>query len=192
MISEQLKKENLPISEESLKRLDQFAETFLEWNKIHNLGGARDLNSLYPHILDSIYPLKFLEDFNISMDIGTGAGFPGLLLAICKDDAEFVLVEPRLKRVSFLNFVKAELALNNVEILRERVEEIEKFPVDLVTSKAVSDAKTLFSLSKRFLREDSTILLYKGKNTEKEVEGFKNSQIYRTDTSSYLLIKEDR
>ncbi len=190
-ISQKLETTDLVFSKDALRDLDRFAESFLEWNAIHNLGGAKDLDSLYPHILDSLYPLSFLEEFANCMDIGTGAGFPGLILAICKRDAHFFLVEPRVKRASFLQFIKATLRLDNVTIIRERVEDIESFTLDLITSKAVTDAKMLYALSKRFLKEDSKLLLYKGKKTQAQGDAFKNVEIFTRDSSSYLLINQE-
>ena len=101
-------------------------------------------DDIYENILDSLYPLNFIDEFNSFADIGTGAGYPGLILAIARKDVKSYLIEPRVKRVAFLNFVKASLGLNNLTILQKKSRKCRRFEVDLITSRAVTNTNLLF------------------------------------------------
>ncbi len=120
-------------------RCDQYIALLKQWGVIHNLTAELQDDKIEANILDSVYPLKFLNDFDSFADIGTGAGYPGMLLAIAKPDVKVTLIEPRSKRVAFLNFVKNALSLNNVEIICERVENVQDKTFDLITSRAVTN-----------------------------------------------------
>ena len=102
------------------KDCEVFVELLQKWGKVHNLSGRLSKDDIYENILDSLYPLNFIDEFNSFADIGTGAGYPGLILAIARKDVKAYLIEPRVKRVAFLNFVKASLGLNNLTILQKR------------------------------------------------------------------------
>lgn len=179
------------VNENLLSKIDVFIDELLSWNKIHNLSGKTSKEEVSELVYDSIYPIEFLGDLKTVLDIGTGAGFPGFVLAIAKPETKFVLVEPSTKRTSFLNYMKSTLGLKNVEIKRARIEEVEPFKADLITSKAVSDAKTLYLLSKEFMGEDTQLLLYKGVNTQSEAGDFTNVKIIKNLQTSYMLIKKD-
>ncbi len=178
------------VNEEVKAKIDFFTEEILKWNKIHNLTGKTTEEEISELIYDSIYPYEFLPEAKTVLDIGTGAGFPGLVLSFVKPETKFVLVEPSTKRTSFLNFVKSSLKLDNVEVKRARIEEIEPFTCDVIVSKAVSSAQDLYKMSENFMDENTTLLLYKGKNTASEAEEFKNSKIIKNLHTSYILIKK--
>lgn len=171
-------------------KVEIFIEKLLEWNKIHNLTGAKTKEDIEKNIQDSLNVLKYI-DFNpkTAMDIGTGAGFPGLILAMAMPDTKWFLVEPRNKRAAFLNYIKSLLDLKNVVVLKKRVEEIEPFKVDLITSRAVMKTKELIDLIKDFLKPDTLIMFFKGENVENELKVIKNYKIYKNDKRRYLIIK---
>ncbi len=167
-----------------------FVEKLLEWNQIHNLTGATTKQQIQKNIEDSLKALEYIEvKPKAAMDIGTGAGFPGLILAMAMPKTKWYLIEPRNKRVAFLNYIKSLLDLKNVEIIQKRVEEIKPFKVDLITSRAVMKTKDLLQLVKEFIKDDTILALYKGKNVEDEVKGLKNYQIYQNGKRRYLIIK---
>lgn len=152
------------------QKLDTFSQLLLEWNRVHNLGGNLDLQMIQEYITDSIYPLEFMKDFEKCMDIGSGAGFPAIPLAIKRPDKEFFLVEPRKKRCAFLQYICTELELFNVEICKTRIENLEKeIQVDLITSRALMPTQDLITLSKRFLSQNGYFLFYKGEGLEAEI-----------------------
>jgi len=172
-----------------MKKYDKFADLLLKYNKVHKLTGAKSKQDIFFHIEDSLYPFKKLKDISNVLDIGTGAGFPGMVLAIEHPDIHFTLVEPLQKRVAFLYLIKSSYNLQNVTIYQERVENIKPFRVDLITSKAVSDAHILLELSQAFHYNGLRLLLYKGENVHKELKDIKNYEIINKDKTNYLLIR---
>ena len=167
-----------------------FIEKLLEWNRIHNLTGATTKKQIQKNIEDSLKALEYIDTKpKVAMDIGTGAGFPGLILAMAMPQTTWYLIEPRIKRAAFLNYIKSLLDLKNVKVVQKRVEEIEPFKVDLITSRAVMKTKDLLQLIKSFVKEDTLIVLYKGENVEDEVKGLKNYKIYKNGKRRYLIIK---
>jgi 16S rRNA (guanine527-N7)-methyltransferase len=127
------------------------------------------------------------------MDIGTGAGFPGMILAFALPSTQVTLVEPLIKRASFLQFIKADLGLENVRVVKKRVEEMESEIFDLITSRAVTDTKMLLDLSKNFRDENSKLLFYKGEKVFEELENDINMKhkIIETHNRHYLLLGEE-
>ena len=170
-------------------QITQYKKHLFKWNSIHNLTGVKNEAELDDFIYDAIYPLSFLPKVKTAMDIGTGAGFPGLILAMVLPDTHFTLVEPLKKRASFLQFIKADLGLKNVDVQNCRVEEMAPFHVDLVTSRAVTDTKLLLKLSRPFIAEGSLLLFYKGEKVFEEIDKSLNYRIIQTDQRHYLLIE---
>ncbi len=104
-------------------------------------------------------------------DIGSGAGLPGLVLAIARPDVQFTLVEPMERRVAWLTEQKDALALSNVEILRARSEDVRRpGAFDAVTARAVSALRTLLPLTASLVRDGGELILLKGVNAEKEID----------------------
>lgn len=174
------------------EKIDFFTKKLLEWNKIHNLTGAKTKEEVLKNIEDSIYPVKFLpKNIKNAMDIGTGAGFPGLILAFYLEDTNFLLVEPRKKRAAFLNYIISSLNLKNIKVEDKRVEEISPQKFDLITSRAVAKTDTLLKLSKPFIDKNTILLFYKGEEAEEEVKDIKNFNydIINNGKRKYLIIK---
>ncbi len=168
-------------------KTDLYINYLLEWNKIHKLTNYNNKQDIEENIYDSIYPLKFLPEFKSVLDVGSGAGFPALFLAILMPKVKFVLVEPLIKKYSFLNFIKVALELDNVEIKKARVEELEAKKFDLITSRAVADTKVLINLVKKFIGENTTLLFYKGALADNEID--LKAQKIKRDKRVYLIIK---
>ena len=188
----QCKQSGVDISEDTIKRLDIYAKYFFEWNSIHNLSGARSEEALIDNIIDSLYPLKFIEKPKNILDVGTGAGFPGLILATAMPDIEVVLSEPLNKRSSFLRFVSFQMQLEHIKVEKKRVEELEHEPFCLITSRAVTDTSLLFNLTKRVSDKNTRYLFYKGSRAENEAlkAGVREcSQIVERRDRRYLYIK---
>ncbi len=179
-------------NDDFLNKCDIFCDILLKYNKTHNVSGVKNKKEIYKNIYDSVYPLKFLDFKNIKevIDIGSGAGFPGLLLALSLPESNFTLFEPILKKSAFLHLAKSKLGLKNVTVLSSRVEECESFEVDLITSRAVSSTGFLISLVKEFIKKDTKLLLYKGDKVKKELEQIKNYDIIQNEKRYYLLIKD--
>ncbi len=172
--------------------IQKYKEHLFSWNRVHNLTGARDEKTMDEFIYDSIYPITFLPKVKNLLDIGTGAGFPGLILAMGLPDTQVTLVEPLAKRASFLQFIKATLELENVKVIQKKVEEMPHEVFELVTSRAVTDTNMLLALSKNFRDEDSKLLFYKGERVYDEVPNDLKYKIIKTQNRHYLLIGEDK
>ena len=179
---------------EFFKRCDTFISLLQQWGKVHNLSGRLTKEDIEENIVDSIYPLSFVDSYKSFADIGTGAGYPGLILAMARPEIKTYLIEPRLKRVAFLNFVKNSLGLKNVEVLGKRVEDVEGLEVELITSRAVTNTKLLLDITKNITKENSSYLFYKGSLLNSEIEEAKldNCKIVNRKDRNYLYLKGKR
>ena len=185
--------EELNLEEDFLPKCEEFKKTLQHWGKVHNLSAELEDEKIEKNIYDSIYVLKFIKEYKTVADIGTGAGYPGLILAMARPKIKFYLIEPRAKRVAFLNFIKNSLKLNNVEILCNRVEYVKDIKVDLITSRAVTNTSLLLDLTKDISSENTSYLFYKGSMLESELEEAKihNYEIIKKDEKrNYLYIKK--
>ena len=184
----------IELPDDFFSNVQKYKEHLHKWNKIHNLTGAKDENTLNNFIYDAVYPVKFLPQVDSLMDIGTGAGFPGMILAFALPQTEVTLVEPLSKRASFLQFIKADLGLENVHVVKKRVEEMDAKRFDLITSRAVTDTKMLLKLSENFRDESSQLLFYKGEKVFDEMHDVTEGMEYtiiEKDNRHYLLLGEE-
>ena len=190
-LKQKLENLDLEFNELFYTRCQNFIELLQQWGKVHNLSAELESEKIEKNIIDSVYPLKFVDEFNSFADIGTGAGYPGLLLAIAKPDVKTYLIEPRAKRVAFLTFIKNSLALKNVEVICNRVENIEDIKTDLITSRAVTNTSLLLDLTAKISDENTSFLFYKGSmlQTELEEAKIKNYKIINVNERNYLYIK---
>src|SRR3990170_3553405 len=123
------------------------------------------------HILNSALVPPLLRAAARVGDVGSGAGLPGLVLAIARPDVRFVLIEPMERRVDWLRHESSELGLGNVEVVRARAEEARPAPLlDQVTARAVSALSKLLPLTVPLLRPGGELILMKGTNVAAEVE----------------------
>lgn len=191
MLQNLLEANNLKFENKFYEDCEVFVKLLQQWGTIHNLSGRLTKDDIYENILDSLYPLTFIEKYESFADIGTGAGYPGLILAIALRDTKAYLIEPRIKRVSFLNFVKATLKLDNLVVLCNRVEEVKDLQVDLITSRAVTNTSLLLDITKNIKKPNSSYLFYKGSMLESELENAKvnNYKIVNKKDRNYLYIK---
>jgi 16S rRNA (guanine527-N7)-methyltransferase len=124
------------------------------------------------------------------LDIGSGAGFPAIPIALANRDKKIILVEPLKKKSSFLHYVKTILELENIEIYSDRVENLNIDEVDLITSRAVTETETLINLAKPFIKQGGKLLFYKGSNLPTEIQGLKYKfQIEKRDNRNYLIVE---
>ena len=186
-----LKNDKINLPDNFFYNIQKYKEQLFKWNKIHNLTGAKDENTIDEFIYDAIYPLSFLPKTKNLLDIGTGAGFPGMILAIGLPETQVTLVEPLAKRASFLQFIKADLGLDNVRVVKKRVEDMDSEIFELVTSRAVTDTDMLLKLSENFRDDKSKLLFYKGERVYDEVSSELKHKVIKTENRHYLLIGED-
>ena len=157
--------------------VNQYLTFLLAENQKQNLVSRKAGEAeLISHIEDSLKVMSFcsLEGKQI-IDIGSGAGFPGLVLAMYCPEAQFTLVESDLKKSGFLTAACAELDLKNVQVIRERAEILGRDPVyrgqfDVCTSRAVAAMNIMLEYGIPLLKLGGRLLLWKGKNYQMEIE----------------------
>ncbi len=185
-------KEEISLSDDIIKTLENFAKLLHEWNQIHNLTGAKSIDRIYDYIIDSLYPISFIDYPKNLLDVGTGAGFPGLVLAIAMPDVDVVLAEPLKKRVSFLKYACIDLGITNVKVEAKRVEDISYKPFELITSRAVTNTQLLLDLTKNLKYSDTHYLFYKGSKVFDEIDDLHTQldyDIVQKNQRNYLYIK---
>jgi 16S rRNA (guanine527-N7)-methyltransferase len=147
--------------------LDELAR----WNKRVNLTAIRDRDQMITHhLLDSLVARPLLQGKRV-LDVGTGAGFPGLPLAICEPDRDFELVDGNNKKIMFVQHVAALLGLDNVTAIKARTEDYapdERF--DTVIARAVGPLGQLVHIAGHHVREDGVFVALKGRYPVEELE----------------------
>ncbi len=187
-ISQKIKTLDINLPNNFYDHIQTYKQTLLQWNKIHNITGAKDETTLDSFIFDALYPLTFIEPPKTLLDIGTGAGFPGLVLALALPQTQITLAEPLMKRSSFLQFIKVKLGLENVTVKRNKAEELKPQIFELITSRAVTDTALLLQISKKLRNENTKLLFYKGERVFDEVDRSLPHKVIITNNRHYLLI----
>jgi 16S rRNA (guanine527-N7)-methyltransferase len=190
-LRQEIKKASIELEEEFFHKVQIYKELLIKWNKTHNLTGAKDEKTIDKFIFDAIYPLSFIQKPKTLLDIGSGAGFPGMILAFGMPECEVTLCEPLIKRASFLQFVKASLDLDNVIVENKKVQELPIKIYEMITSRAVSDTKFLLDISKNVRDENTKMLFYKGEKVFDEVEEHLPHKVIITQNRHYLLIDKE-
>ncbi len=164
------------LTDQQQEQYYQYYELINEYNQVMNLTGIDDLHGVYlKHFYDSL-TICSLIDKNVKTigDLGSGAGFPGIVLAIYYPEIKFSLIEPLTKRCKFLAIVVDKLGLKNVTIINERAEDIgEKF--DVLTSRAVSRLNILLELSIPLVKTGGYFIPLKGAQAEIEIKEAQNA-----------------
>ena len=143
---QELKKINIDLDQDKLDKLNKYYELLVEYNKVMNLTGITELEQVYlKHFYDSLTICKVIDLDNQTLcDIGTGAGFPGLVLKIVFPNLKVTLLDSLEKRIKFLNIVIQELDLKDIETVHARAEEYNKRNTfDITTSRAVAHTSVL-------------------------------------------------
>lgn len=148
----------------------QFTAALAEHGEERGLIGPLELPRLWTrHVLNSVIAAPLFH--GSVADIGSGAGLPGIVLAIARPDVQWTLIEPMERRVVWLNEQVDSLGLDNVEVLRARAEEAQRPEgFDVVTARAVSALKTLIPLTAPLVRDGGELVLLKGMNAANEID----------------------
>lgn len=174
----ELKKINIELNNKTLAKLDEYYNILNEENKKYNLTRIITKEEVYlKHFYDSLTITKTINIENQSIcDLGSGAGFPGLVLAICFPSANITLIESNRKKCYFLNLVKEKLNLSNVTILNTRIEEYAKInreKYSVVTARAVAPLKHLLEYGIPLVKKGGYFIAMKS-NIEKEEHNINN------------------
>jgi 16S rRNA (guanine527-N7)-methyltransferase len=156
---------------EGLARLDRLAAMVAEENERQNLIAKASEGTIWQrHFADSAQLLNHVSrETGIWLDLGTGAGFPGLVVAAMRPDVHVVLVESRKKRVDWLARAASELGLSRCQVEGRRLEHVENFAAAVISARAFAPLPKLFALSARFSTQDTLWLLPKGRSAVQEV-----------------------
>ncbi len=153
-------------------RLFRYGKLLQEWNEKMNLTAITDPEEVYEkHFLDSVIPLSQAGISGRVADVGTGAGFPGLVWAVVREDLDVTLIEPTGKRCTFLKAVIKELGLNNVSVENSRAEDYaadHRETFDAVTARAVAALPVLSELCVPLVRKGGIFLAMKGAQGKEE------------------------
>ena len=160
-------------SPEALQKLDKLAELLTAENRQQNLVAAATLPHVWErHFADSAQLLRHVPRGTSGtwLDLGTGAGFPGLVIAILRPDIRVIMVESRTRRVAWLRDACAELGLTNGDVCGARVEAVETFSADVISARAFAPLDRLMELSARFSTSNTIWVLPKGRSAADEVQ----------------------
>ena len=187
--NEELKKLGITLSTYQLDKLERFYKLLVEWNNKINLTRIIDKEEVYlKHFYDSLTIVKVIDLNKVETlcDVGTGAGFPGIVLKIFYPHLKITLVDSLQKRVNYLNEVIKELELKDIKAIHVRGEDYkEKF--DVVTSRAVANIEKLTTYTMHLLNKDGVLIALKGNIDEELTEEVKNKI-----SKKYKIIKIEK
>lgn len=161
-----------PVSRETMERLDRFAELFFKWQRVVQLVAPSTLNTLWTrHIADSLQLLPDLRDAREIVDVGSGGGFPGLVLSMAAPDKKFHLIESDSRKASFLREA-ARVSESSAEVHAERVESVAKriaTGIHTVTARAFAPLPKLLELTEDFLHSGAKGVFLKSQDIDAEL-----------------------
>ncbi|MGZ5035499.1 MAG: 16S rRNA (guanine(527)-N(7))-methyltransferase RsmG [Usitatibacter sp.] len=163
-ISGGLEAMDLHLEGPALAQLEQYLELIAKWNRVHNLTAVRETEQMVVlHLLDSLSVLPHLDGARTVLDVGSGPGLPGIPIAIARPDVHVTLLDSSHKKCAFLQQAKTELALANVDVVCDRVENWRpsgKF--DAVVSRAFSDLGDFVAQAQHLVAADGRLIAMKG------------------------------
>jgi 16S rRNA (guanine527-N7)-methyltransferase len=158
--------------------LDAYLELLAKWNRVYNLTAIRSADEMEAlHVQDALAVLPWLPETPglRVLDVGSGGGVPGLVLAIARPDAQFVLLDANSKKTAFLAQAVIELALANVDVVTARVEHYSpERPFDVAIARAFSDLATFARAASRLVTDSGAIIAMKGVLPRDEIEALPN------------------
>ena len=178
---EKLNKIQLNVNDEVLNKFWVYMTNLLEWNEKINLTAITDEDDIIlKHFIDSLTILEYIPEKSNVIDVGTGAGFPGIPLKIVREDINMTLMDSLNKRITFLNEIINKLGLKKINAIHSRAEELAKMPehrekYDIAVSRAVANLSTLSEYMIPFVKVGGKCICMKGSNIEEELETAKNA-----------------
>ena len=171
-----LQAQKIDLQTSTISRLEWLAAELLRWNRRHNLTAIADLDAVYEkHLIDSLTLLPYVQRTKCLLDLGSGAGFPGLPLKIACPGLQVVAVDAVAKKIRFQSHVVRALKIEGYQAVHGRAEVLagqrehrEKY--DIVTARALTSLVNLVTLAKPFLTESGRLLAMKGPEVELELK----------------------
>jgi 16S rRNA (guanine527-N7)-methyltransferase len=160
----------LQVSQEAQQQLLAYVQLLNKWNKVYNLTAVRDPQEMITlHLLDSLSVLPYVNR-NTLLDVGSGGGLPGIVMAICRPDLQVTTIDTVQKKAIFMRQVKGELGLSNLQVVHARVEQYQAEPFDQIISRAFSELALFIKLTRHLLAKNGEWLAMKGLNPVHELE----------------------
>ena len=180
-LKESLDRINIDIKEDNVEKFNLYMKELLEWNEKINLTAiTEEKDIILKHFVDSLTALKYIKKGSKVIDIGTGAGFPGIPLKIQREDIKIILMDSLNKRINFLKEMIIKLSLENIEAIHSRAEELARNidyreGYDIAISRAVANLSTLVEYMLPFVKIGGKCICMKGSNIDEEVENSKKA-----------------
>ena len=181
----------LGVRPDEAAKLAEYLSLLERWNRVHNLTGLTNIDEMIErHLVESLALRALLRGRRIA-DVGSGAGLPGIPLAIVEPERAFTLIESRAKRAGFLRHVQGVLALTNVSVEHGRVEDLrDTAPFDTVLARAVAPLAGLVELTAHLLGEDSVLLVPTKADVDEASSGVDEEfEIRRIEKDAHKVLK---
>lgn len=189
----------LPLSDEQVEKMMAYLALLVKWNSVYNLTSIREpAEMVKQHLLDSLSAVHAFTQAKNVLDVGSGGGLPGIILAIVFPQTQVSMIDTVNKKTAFLTQVKAELKLKNVTVHTGRVELLKvEHLFDVITSRAFSELNNFINWSHHLLAEEGRFLAMKGVSptqeierlpTGWEVEGIETLKVPSLDVERHLVI----
>jgi len=170
-------------------KIEKFINLALRFNKTHNIFSRKKERNIYiKDVLDCAPLVKHIKANKSVLDLGSGGGFPGILLSITKPNNNIVLLESSEKKCYFLRTIKEELSLKNTKIINQKIDSKNKLGTfDVITARAFAETKKILKLTENNIHPNTKYLLLKGKEAtiNKELQDIDNKRY------KYEIIKHD-
>jgi 16S rRNA (guanine527-N7)-methyltransferase len=171
-----------------IEKLEIYLATLKKWNKVYNLTAINeDSEIIVKHFLDSLSVNRYIQNTGRILDVGTGAGFPGLILALFNPEKSFVLVDGVSKKISFLQEMIGKLNLKNVIAVHTKIEQYnvaEQF--DIIISRAFADIKKMTKLTSHLIKDGGKFIAMKGPDVMSELDDISLPFVHHDITVPFL------
>ena len=172
-----LKELSLPFGPEQVRAFMTYLSELKKWNKAYNLTSLKtDEDVIIKHFLDSLLYLNALPEGEVSvLDVGSGAGFPGIPLKVMRPEIMMYLLEPSRKKANFLRHITRTLALDTIEVVEKRIEEVQSLTVDVAVTRALFEIEGFIEKASPHVKEGGRLILSKGPKVKEELEAIKET-----------------
>ncbi|AMO58830.1 16S rRNA methyltransferase [Endozoicomonas montiporae] len=179
---------SVSLTEEQADLLTRYVELLAKWNKAYNLTAVRDINEMVSrHILDSLSIAPYMTGDHL-LDVGSGPGLPGMIMAIMYPEKQFTLLDSNGKKTRFMTQAKMELGLKNVQVENTRCESFQaRQPFDVIMSRAFSSLLDMVEGTHHLLSPEGTFLAMKGLYPEEELQDLYTARSDVKETESHIL-----
>ena len=177
LLVEGLHRMSLNLSDQMIDQLMAYLNLIEKWNRVYNLTAIRERDEMIKlHFLDSLSILNHVEMEHV-LDVGSGAGFPGIVLAITKPELKVTVMDSVNKKTTFMQQVKSELSLTNLNVVNARVEDYQPTILfDGVITRAFSSIQNMLLMTQHTLKKNGAWLAMKSKDVKEELEALDQNQ----------------